>query len=332
VVAPAGYAARVDQLGESTPPPDVIASPPPWRPPRGAVLFAAGVAVGVLLSSTAWVVVDRLHRAKPVAVAQATPSVHPTPPDGQCRWTPQAGAGERSVGLPPASAVPRAGTATMTITTNLGVIEIAIDRAKTPCAAASFAHLAGHQFFDGNACHRLTTVGVFLLQCGDPSGTGNGGPGYRFPDEAAPVWQVPPGLPTALPTALPSGPIWVRPGPESSTGLVPCTDMTIPPDLLPSGERIIIRCGGLVPRGELPLSYPRGTVALAHGGEPDGNGSQFFVTYRDSPLPPIYSLVGTVTKGMEIIDQVAAGGVAAGTAGGDGPPKIRLEINSLTVR
>ncbi len=315
MVAPAGYAARVDQPGESTPPPDVIASPPPWRPPRGAVLFAAGVAVGVLLAGTAWVVVDRLRGGKPVAAAQGTPSVHPTPLEGQCRWTPQAGAGERSVGLPPTSAVPRSGIATMTITTNLGVIEIAIDRAKTPCTAASFTHLAGHQFFDGNACHRLSTVGGFLLQCGDPSGTGNGGPGYRFPDEAPP-------------TALPSGPIWIRPGPESSTGFVPCTDMTIPPDLLPSGERIIIDCGRVVP---LPLSYPRGTVALAHGIEPDGNGSQFFVAYRDSPLPPIYSLVGAVTKGMEIIDQVAAGGVVAGTAGGDGPPKIRLEIRSLTV-
>ncbi len=287
------------------------------------MLFAAGVAVGVLLTGTAWAVVDRLHGATPVAAPQATPSVRPSPPAGGCRWTPHPGGNERSVGMPPASGEARSGVATMTITTNLGVIEIAVDRAKTPCTAASFAHLAGRQFFDGSTCHRLTTAGIFILQCGDPTGTGTGGPGYRFADENPPPWMLGPGPPTALPSGLG----WLPPGAQPTGGIVPCTGMTIPPEILPSGERIIIDCRGLVPRDVLP-SYPRGTVALAHDGEPDDNGSQFFVVYRDSPLPPFYSTFGVVTKGMEIIDKVAAGGV---TGGRDGRPKIRLEIRSLTV-
>jgi cyclophilin family peptidyl-prolyl cis-trans isomerase len=333
------YAAHVDQPGDLGPPLDVVEHRPPWRPrwlppwrpSRSALIFAAGVAVGVLLSSTAWVVVDRLRDAKPVAAPQAIPSVAPAAPGPRCDWRPDPGPDQKPVGTPPASGEPRSGSATITITTSLGVIEITIDRARTPCTAASFAYLASRQFFDGSACHRLTTAGLFVLECGDPTGTGRGGPGYRFADENAPAWPVPPGLPppqTALPTALPSGLTWLRPGSEPPGRLIPCTDMTIPPELLSPGQQIIIECGGLVPRGQLPTSYPRGTVAMSHGGEPNSNGSRFFVSYRDGSIPPIYMPFGVVTKGMEIIDQVAAGGATTGT---DGPPKIRLEIRSLTV-
>jgi peptidyl-prolyl cis-trans isomerase B (cyclophilin B) len=47
----------------------------------------------------------------------------------------------------------------------------------------SFAFLAGHHYFDNSPCHRLTEQGIFVLQCGDPTGTGRGGPGYTIPDE-----------------------------------------------------------------------------------------------------------------------------------------------------
>lgn len=59
---------------------------------------------------------------------------------------------------------------------------------KAPQAVASFLHLADTNFFDGTKCHRLTTGGFDILQCGDPTGTGAGGPGYEFgPIENAPT-------------------------------------------------------------------------------------------------------------------------------------------------
>ena len=47
----------------------------------------------------------------------------------------------------------------------------------------SFVSLAEQGYFDGTSCHRLTTAGIHVLQCGDPTGTGAGGPGYSFADE-----------------------------------------------------------------------------------------------------------------------------------------------------
>ena len=89
----------------------------------------------------------------------------------------------RSVGVADFDSAPTSGTATMRITTNLGPIVIEMDRARTPCTVASFQHLATRKFFDQSRCHRLVTEGIFVLQCGDPSGTGRGGPDYHFTDE-----------------------------------------------------------------------------------------------------------------------------------------------------
>ncbi|WP_062311653.1 peptidylprolyl isomerase [Demequina rhizosphaerae] len=78
-------------------------------------------------------------------------------------------------------------TWTATLATNQGDIEIELDGEAAPQAVASFLALAGDGYFDGTGCHRLTTAGIFVLQCGDPTGTGSGGPGYRFgPVENAP--------------------------------------------------------------------------------------------------------------------------------------------------
>jgi peptidyl-prolyl cis-trans isomerase B (cyclophilin B) len=74
-------------------------------------------------------------------------------------------------------------TYTATIVTNCGTIVAALDAAKAPHTVNSFAFLAGRHYFDHTICHRLTTQGIFVLQCGDPTGTGTGGPGYTIPDE-----------------------------------------------------------------------------------------------------------------------------------------------------
>ena len=66
-----------------------------------------------------------------------------------------------------------------------------LDGMAAPQAVASFVSLAQTEFFAGLTCHRLTTEGIFVLQCGDPAGDGSGGPDYRFgPIENAPEDDV----------------------------------------------------------------------------------------------------------------------------------------------
>ncbi len=67
--------------------------------------------------------------------------------------------------------------------TSAGDIPLTLNGERTPCTVESFVSLAQQQYFSNTECHRLTTSGIFVLQCGDPTGTGRGGPGYRFDDE-----------------------------------------------------------------------------------------------------------------------------------------------------
>jgi peptidyl-prolyl cis-trans isomerase B (cyclophilin B) len=92
------------------------------------------------------------------------------------------GTASRSVSLPPKQPDVSA-TYTAKITTNRGVIKINLQNSQAPCTVNSFVSLAKQNFFTKTPCHRLTTSGIFVLQCGDPTGTGEGGPGYKFDDE-----------------------------------------------------------------------------------------------------------------------------------------------------
>jgi peptidyl-prolyl cis-trans isomerase B (cyclophilin B) len=115
----------------------------------------------------------------------AAPTTAPAAP-GDCVWTPaneSSGASIIKTGTPPTSGNPHSGKAIMQIKSNLGEIDITMDLAKTPCTAASFTYLGTQKYFDNSQCHRLVTSGIFVLQCGDPSGTGAGGPSYVFADE-----------------------------------------------------------------------------------------------------------------------------------------------------
>lgn len=69
------------------------------------------------------------------------------------------------------------------IVTNCGTIVVDLDGKNAPHTVNSFAFLAGKHYFDNTSCHRLTTSGIYVLQCGDPTGSGSGGPGYELPDE-----------------------------------------------------------------------------------------------------------------------------------------------------
>jgi len=87
---------------------------------------------------------------------------------------------------PPPSAPAFGGDLSATLVTSLGDIKITLDAANAPCTVNSFVSLATQGYYDASPCHRLTTLeegGIAVLQCGDPSGTGSGGPGYTYADE-----------------------------------------------------------------------------------------------------------------------------------------------------
>ncbi|MFC5909310.1 peptidylprolyl isomerase [Streptacidiphilus monticola] len=157
-----------------------------------------------------------------------------------------------------------------TLHTSCGDVPIRLDAKGAPQTVNSFVFLAQQQYFDHTRCHRLTTSGIYVLQCGDPTGTGSGGPGYTLPDE------------NLTDTRIAKG------------------------------------------------TYPAGTVAMANTGQAHTGGSQFFLVYQDSPLPPSYTPFGTMTAdGLKLVQRIGANGTADGS--GDGRPKDDVVINSVSV-
>jgi peptidyl-prolyl cis-trans isomerase B (cyclophilin B) len=123
---------------------------------------------------------------------------------GPCGYKGDAAGGGSGPGMPEDPAeTPKTGTVKVSITTSSGEIPVTLDRAKAPCTVQSIEHLVKSKFYDGTTCHRLTaSQGLKVLQCGDPEGTGGGGPGYSIPDE--------------LPTDLAQGPA----GPDGSPSVI----------------------------------------------------------------------------------------------------------------
>ncbi|WP_016933616.1 peptidylprolyl isomerase [Rhodococcus sp. R1101] len=186
----------------------------------------------------------------------------------------------RDVTAPAADDVSATGAAAAQITTSVGVIGVELDRAAAPCTVNSFVSLAEQGYFDDTPCHRLvTSPGLQVLQCGDPTGTGTGGPGYGF-------------------------------------------DTEYPENVYAPGDAQLRQ----------PVIYPRGTVAMANTGRPGSNGSQFFLVYEDSQLPPTYTVFGTVDEaGLAVIEEVAAEGDDGSMAAGGGAPNRAVQIESVTV-
>ncbi len=187
-----------------------------------------------------------------------------------CEQPPPALGTAAQLSLPDASTA-KGKTYVATITTNCGDIELTLDGEQAPQAVAVFNELAKQSYWLNAPCHRLTTSGLKVLQCGDPTGTGQGTPGFGFGVENAPKNGV----------------------------------------------------------------YPRGTVAMARTQDPEkGNGGQFFLVYGDSTLPDPdgYTVFGTVTSGLDIVDRIAAAGVAPGGASAtDGSPAAPISILRVAV-
>jgi peptidyl-prolyl cis-trans isomerase B (cyclophilin B) len=203
--------------------------------------------------------------------------------DDVCTWIPQSISDNdklKDVGTPPTTGILQSGTQPMTITTNQGApITVSLDLTGSPCGAASLAYLASKKFYDKTTCHELTTEGA--LRCGDPSGTGLGGPTYTFPTENAPD-------PAPVPSA----------------------------SAAPTGQ---------------PPSYPKGTVALI-GTPPGSNSSQFLIFFKDfTPPTPQYSIVGTVTGGLDVLAKISKLPVVDNGSGAKIKPKNDVLVQSLTV-
>ncbi|WP_436527808.1 peptidylprolyl isomerase [Actinoplanes sp. HUAS TT8] len=141
-----------------------------------------------------------------------------------CLWSPSdtsANKDLKDVGTPPTKDLPQTGTEAMTITTSLGApITATLDVASATCAAASFSYLAGKQFFDNTDCFEILDIGA--VHCGDPSGTGQGGPAYSFYDENTPAAAPQPSASAATaakPAVLyPSGTVATFGNPPGSNG------------------------------------------------------------------------------------------------------------------
>jgi peptidyl-prolyl cis-trans isomerase B (cyclophilin B) len=87
--------------------------------------------------------------------------------------------------LPPARPT-RTGRVPATIRTSLGDVTLELDAARAPCTVNAIASLIQGDYYSQTDCHRLTTADLWVVQCGDPSGTGAGAPGYRYDDENTP--------------------------------------------------------------------------------------------------------------------------------------------------
>lgn len=197
--------------------------------------------------------------------------------DGACTYR-SLGTPTKKVSKPPSTPAGDAPTE-VTVATSQGDIKLALDPERAPCTVNSFLHLADNGYFDDTMCHRLVTTGIMVLQCGDPSATGTGGPGYQFDDELV----------------------------DSDPRLTNCTDQD-------TTQGSVTTC-----------TYPAGTVAMANAG-PDTNGSQFFLVYADSPLPPAYTVFGRMSAGgLAVVNRIAKGG-----NGADGvAPALETRITSV---
>jgi peptidyl-prolyl cis-trans isomerase B (cyclophilin B) len=127
----------------------------------------------------------------PAPSSPGTPSVESSEPNATpvaaaegdvCEYS-LSGTAARPVEPPPSTGVPTSGTISYVLSMTNGAVTITLDRAMAPCTVNSFVSLAEQGYFDDTKCHRLADSGIFILQCGDPSGTGEGGPGYEFANE-----------------------------------------------------------------------------------------------------------------------------------------------------
>ncbi len=247
-----------------------------------------GVILAVLLVIAAVIAVPKLigssDNGTPAAGDASTPSATATTSspttnaaglkEGQklaagCTTPPALQAKPKQFTEVPSKATAAGKTFVATVKTTCGDITFELDGTKAPQTVASFVNLAKNGYWAPSPCHRVTTQGIYVLQCGDPTGTGSGGPGYTFGIENAPK----------------------------------------------DGK------------------YPTGSLAMARTSDPNSNGGQFFITYKETQLPTDgggYTIFGKVTKGLDIVEKIAAN-KALPPSPQDGTPVSPISILSVSV-
>ncbi|WP_297851210.1 peptidylprolyl isomerase [uncultured Corynebacterium sp.] len=164
----------------------------PWTIAAMALLVIALVGGGIYLAAT-WgsdeeVVAEdenneqteQPEEMEPVALSKKRAT--PLEKTVTCSYD-EDGNGEFYKGLPETENVSTEGTVDITLDTSAGPIGMTLDRSVSPCTVNAIEYLVEEGYYDDTVCHRLTTEGIHVLQCGDPSGTGSGGPGFTFSDE-----------------------------------------------------------------------------------------------------------------------------------------------------
>lgn len=255
--------------------------------PLGVVLMAAVVIVALV--GGIWFLATRSPEEEEIQAeetsATGTPTEAPTAealsgkrakPLGEtvtCEYD-ETGDASRDVPTPQGKNIPAKGEVTVNFATKQGDIEMTLDRSLAPCTVNAITDMISAKYYDDTVCHRMTEGTLSVLQCGDPTGKGSGGPGFQFANE--------------------------YPTDEADDASM-----------------------------AQPALYPKGSIAMANAGE-DTNGSQFFINYKDSQLPPAYTYFGDLTeKGQKTIDAIAAKGVKDGQS--DGAPAEEVRITKATV-
>ncbi|MBB5789046.1 peptidylprolyl isomerase [Jiangella mangrovi] len=226
----------------------------------GGAIVVVALVIGTLLVSGALGGDDE----SPVA-SGTDPSAPADAAAATCDYRTSGESAVPNLGTPPAidpAALTTPLPTTATLTLNGAPVTVTLDTG-APCTVNSLAFLAAAGYYDGTTCHRLTTSdSLKVLQCGDPTGGGSGGPGYEYDN-------------------------------ENTDG----------------------------------ATYPAGTVAMANAGA-NTNGSQFFLVYGDSQLPPDYTVFGQITTGLDVITGIADGGTDNGST--DGAPIQPVTLDSVT--
>jgi peptidyl-prolyl cis-trans isomerase B (cyclophilin B) len=148
--------------------------------------IAAVIAVAVVVVATLVLVQSLGGSGDDPAVTTAEQAPEEVPSDGTCNTPPALPEQPKQFDQVPPKSLAENSTWTATVQTNCGNLVMELDGTKAPQTVASFISLAREGYWDDSPCHRLVTSGIFVLQCGDPTGTGQGGPGYGYGVENAP--------------------------------------------------------------------------------------------------------------------------------------------------
>lgn len=226
----------------------------------------------------------------------------------ECVWSDLGSANPnlKDVGRPPTDDIAQSGTVPMTVVTPDGDITANLDIAASPCGVANMSFLASKKFYNGTTCHELHPT---FLRCGDPSGTGLGGPNYSFYGENVPE----------IPQPAPAGDPSPSPGATASPGTSPSPGSGASPDASPS------------PSADTAVTYKRGTVALI-AGTPGNFGSQFVIFHKDyRTTEPTYSIIGNVIGGLPVLDKIVAAGTVDNGSGQNIKPAKEVTVRAVNV-